>query len=200
VGASAPQQLADRSLSRHQAGEASGQTSHRGHDPDHRSEGFLYELKAPGPHPPLRLRRPASRPAFSTATQGETQSNCVVSSRHSAAHGLRAPSNLDQPDHAPPGLFCQRCQTSPRLVGAEEFQPAVTVPCDRDRGEGAPSNRDTRPPYGHHAAAFSAHIRARRQTDPQVNEPPDTNDLQREPSQVTSGVELWAAGPDARTS
>jgi hypothetical protein len=60
VGAfSVPRQLADRSNSRHQAGEASGQTSHRGHDPDHRSEEFLYELKA-GPAGG-RLRRPSSR-------------------------------------------------------------------------------------------------------------------------------------------
>jgi hypothetical protein len=53
-----PGQLADRSNSRHQAGEASGQTSHRGHDPDHRSEEFLDELKA-GPADG-RLRWPSS--------------------------------------------------------------------------------------------------------------------------------------------
>jgi single-stranded DNA-binding protein len=38
--------LADRSTSRHQAGETSGQTSHRGTHPDHRRKKFLYELKA----------------------------------------------------------------------------------------------------------------------------------------------------------
>jgi hypothetical protein len=54
VGAfSALQQLADRSNARHQAGETSGQTSHGGHHPDHRSEEFLYELKA-GPAGGLR--------------------------------------------------------------------------------------------------------------------------------------------------
>jgi hypothetical protein len=46
VGAfTCPPALADRSSSRQLAGEASGQTSPGEHDPDHRSEEFLYELK-----------------------------------------------------------------------------------------------------------------------------------------------------------
>jgi hypothetical protein len=61
VGASGhPRPLADRSTSRHQAGETSGQTSPEGTHPNHRREKFLYTLKA-GPAGGRRRRPPSRR-------------------------------------------------------------------------------------------------------------------------------------------